>query len=288
MEIYGFSREQSTFKLQAEDTNSSLFLPCRSDNVVMSACVLQGLWDLVRLGQERLLVSPYLPACWAFLTHLSLCAPFFLLDLLSLSSARVRSWRLGALPAPGVRHWLECLMRLTRRYMVWVLPVTALLQWALRGPELPHKAPSCVRLCAEVGACFLLFDALFFVWHYSMHRFPWLYRNIHQEHHTSKALVALAAQDSSGPELLSLLLLALLCVRLVDCHPLSEAMFHLLNSWAAVEDHCGYDLPWGLHRLFPALGLGGAPFHQAHHTKHSGNYAPYFTHWDRLFGTYKH
>lgn len=96
---------------------------------------------------------------------------------------------------------------------------------------------------------------------------------------------ALAAQDASSVELLSLLLLALASARLVGCHPLSEAVFHLFNSWLAVEDHCGYDLPWALHRLLPFLG--GAPYHQAHHSLYGVNYAPYFTHWDQLFGTYR-
>lgn len=114
---------------------------------------------------------------------------------------------------------------------------------------------------------------------------PWLYRKVHQLHHQHHLPFALAAQDASGAELLSLLLLALISAQLVGCHPLSEAVFHLVNTWLAVEDHCGYDLPWALHRLLPFMG--GAPYHQAHHGLHNCNYAPYFTHWDHLFGTYQ-
>lgn len=114
-------------------------------------------------------------------------------------------------------------------------------------------------------------------------RVPWFYRNIHQQHHQHRVLFALVAQDMSSGELLSLQLLALSSTWLVGCHPLSAAAFHILNTWLAVEDHCGYNLPWALHRLLP--GLGGAPHHHTHHHLH-GNFAPYFTHWDRLFGTY--
>lgn len=249
-------------------------------------CLLQGLWDFVRAGQEEVLLSPYLPACCAFLTHVLFCVPFFLLDLLSCISSRVRSWRIE--DVPSARQWLECLGRLAHRYVTVILPATALLQFTLRSPVLPERAPSLYGLCVEVLACFLLFDTLFFIWHFSMHRFPWLYRTVHQQHHKNQAPLALAAQDASGWELLSLLVLALVSAWIVGCHPLSEALFHLLNSWLAVEDHCGYNLPWGLHRLFPSFGLGGAPFHQLHHTKHSGNYAPYFMHWDLLFGTYRY
>ncbi|XP_071208749.1 cholesterol 25-hydroxylase-like protein isoform X2 [Salvelinus alpinus] len=113
---------------------------------------------------------------------------------------------------------------------------------------------------------------------------PWLYRMVHQAHHQNRITFALTAQDASPAELLSLQVLALTSAWVVGCHPLSEALFHLLNTWLAVEDHCGYDLPWALHRLLPCFG--GAPFHQAHHHVYRGNYAPYFRHWDWLCGTY--
>ncbi|KAK2837683.1 hypothetical protein Q5P01_014895 [Channa striata] len=248
------------------------------------APVLQGLWECVRAGQERLLLSPYLPASCAFLTHVALSAPFFVLDALGGVSQTVRSWRIDRRSPPSPRRWLSCFRRLLCAYLTAVLPVTALLSAALRSPALPLRAPSCWQLCVEVAACFLLFDTFFFFWHVCMHRFSWLYRSIHQQHHQHHMPFALAAQDASSVELLSLLLLALGSTWVVGCHPLSEVVFHILNSWLAVEDHCGYDLPWAVHKLLPCMG--GAPYHQAHHSLHSGNYAPYFTHWDKLFGTY--
>ncbi|KAM9858160.1 cholesterol 25-hydroxylase-like protein [Aulostomus maculatus] len=247
--------------------------------------VLHSLWRYVRAGQEEVLLSPFLPACCALLTHLLLCAPFLALDALAAFCPLIRSWRLaaGSGPPPPLSRWWGCFLGLLHRYLTAVLPATALFQ-TLRSPELPEQAPTCWQLFVEVLASFLLFDTLFFIWHFFMHRVPWLYRSIHQQHHQHQMVFALVAQDASAIELLSLLLLALTSAWAVGCHPLSEAFFHLLNSWLAVEDHCGYNLPWGVHRLLPCLG--GAPHHQAHHSRHSGNYAPYFTHWDRLFGTY--
>ncbi|XP_026198291.1 cholesterol 25-hydroxylase-like protein [Anabas testudineus] len=251
-----------------------------------SVPVLQDLWDYVRAGQEEILLSPYLPALCAFLTHVILCAPFLALDALGSVCLRVRSWRIdaGSGPPPALRRWYDCFWRVLCRYLTTVTPVTALFQ-AVRSPALTQQAPSCWQLCVEVLACFLLFDTLFFIWHLSMHRVPWLYRHVHQLHHQHHKPFALTAQDASAAELLSLLLLALSSAWVVGCHPLSEIVFHILNSWLAVEDHCGYDLPWALHRLLPCLG--GAPYHQVHHSLHSGNYAPYFTHWDHIFGTYR-
>ncbi|XP_026177445.1 cholesterol 25-hydroxylase-like protein [Mastacembelus armatus] len=247
---------------------------------------LQGLWELVRAGQEVILRSPYLPASCAFLTHVLLCAPFLALDALGGVSQRVRSWRIsaGSGPPPTLRQWFDCFWRVLYRYLITVLPATAMFQ-TMRTPGLPVLAPPCLQLFVEVFACFLLFDTLYFVWHFSMHRVRWLYHNIHQQHHRHHTPFALAAQDSSSAELLSLLLLSHSSAWAVGCHPLSEVLFHLLNSWLAVEVHCGYDLPWALHRLLPCVG--GAPYHQVHHNLRSGNYAPYFTHWDHLFGTYR-
>ncbi|XP_038560660.1 cholesterol 25-hydroxylase-like [Micropterus salmoides] len=250
------------------------------------ALILQGIWEYARAGQEVILLSPYLPASYAFLTHVLLCAPFLALDALASVSERVRSWRIApdSGPPPSLRRWFDCFWRVLYRYLTTVLPATAVFQ-TLRSPgPLPELAPSCWQLFVEVFSCFLLFDMLFFMWHFSMHRVPGLYKRIHQLHHQHHTPFALAAQDASSAELLSLLLLALTSSWVVGCHPLSEAFFHLINSWLAVEDHCGYDLPWALHRLLPCLG--GAPYHQAHHSTYSGNYAPYFTHWDLLFGTY--
>lgn len=133
--------------------------------------VLQGLWESVRAGQEEILLSPYLPASYAFLTHVMLCTPFLALDALGSVCQRVRLWRFdgGSGPPPSAKRWFECFLRVMCRYLTSVLPATALFQ-TLRSPRLPELAPSCWQLFVEVFACFLLFDTLFFIWHFTMHR----------------------------------------------------------------------------------------------------------------------
>lgn len=108
---------------------------------------------------------------------------------------------------------------------------------------------------------------------------------LHQVHHTYTSTSALTTEHSGAWETLSLGLFAAANPLLLGCHPLTELAFFLVNIWLSVEDHCGYDLPWATHRLVP-LGLyGGARHHDLHHLKSKYNYAPYFTHWDRLAGT---
>ncbi|KAI9529809.1 hypothetical protein NQZ68_008048 [Dissostichus eleginoides] len=72
---------------------------------------------------------------------------------------------------------------------------------------------------------------------------------------------------------------------ILKCHPLTSWCVIVFSIWMSVEDHIGYDLPWSLNHLVPFGLLGGAPAHDMHHQKPNSNYAPFFSHWDRLFGT---
>lgn len=104
-------------------------------------------------------------------------------------------------------------------------------------------------------------------------------------HHNFTSTSALTTEYSGVWETLSLGVFAAANTALLGCHPLTELIFFVFNMWLSVEDHCGYDLPWATHRIVP-LGLyGGAPHHSLHHLKSSCNFAPYFTHMDRLAGT---
>ncbi|KAK0151058.1 Cholesterol 25-hydroxylase [Merluccius polli] len=131
--------------------------------------LLQPLWDLMR-DRADLVTSPLAPALGALLLHLLLCAPFLALDALGDACPRVRLYRIPKTPKPRVlRQWGEALRRITVNYAVGVLPCTAALQY-LRRPALPDLAPGCWQLCVEVALCLFLFDALFFLLHYVMHR----------------------------------------------------------------------------------------------------------------------
>lgn len=242
---------------------------------------LQWIWDLVCEEGRALLMSPHWSVFAAFSAHLIFSVPFLLLDVFSPHVGWIHKYRIRR-QLVGLNEWFRCASRILWKYVVGVLPLTALLL-SLRRTHLPEKAPSMLQSFRECISCMLVFDTLFFMFHYTIHKIPWLYHNIHSSHHMNRETFALAAQDSSIGELLSLQSLAFLSAMLVRCHPLSEILFHLLNTWMAVEDHCGYDFPWALHRLLPCFS--GAPHHSAHHQHFRGNFAPYFRHWDYIFGT---
>ena len=138
---------------------------------VPSAPLLQGVWENLR-EQKEILTSPYLPSVCALMTHLVLCAPFFALDALGSVCPRLASCRISAAsePPPSLRQWGDCFWRLLSNYLSTVLPAGMLFQSLRTIPTFPQLAPSCWQLFVEVFACFLLFDLLFFLWHYSMHR----------------------------------------------------------------------------------------------------------------------
>ncbi|MCI4392911.1 hypothetical protein PGIGA_G00151350 [Pangasianodon gigas] len=256
------------------------------DGVVsLSACdapLLQPVWDGIR-ERSGVRAAPLWSACLAFSAHVLFSTLFLGLDVLGSRVPWISRYRIHGKPVT-LRDWFRCLGRISWKYALCVLPVSACIGFAQHErAAAAAAAPSLLVACLECFSCLLVFDTFFFVAHYTMHRIPWLFRIFHQSHHMNRHPFALAAQDSSITELVSQQLLAVWSTVLVGCHPVSEIFFHLLNIWLAVEDHCGYDFPWALHRLLPCFG--GAPFHQAHHQRVTGNYAPYFTHWDLIFGT---
>lgn len=244
---------------------------------------LSAAWAALR-AREAWLRSPFFPALFSLGAYLACCAPFVALDLLGGRLAAVRKYKVQARAPPALREMVACAARSGYDHLVGIFPATVA-HWYWRPPSLPERAPELPRLLLDLAACLLLFDGLAFAWHLLHHRVAWLYRAFHKLHHRHVAPFALSTQHSSLWELLWLGLFAALVPALLRCHPLTELAFFLANIWLSVEDHSGYDLPWSTHRLVPFGLYGGTLHHDQHHLKFNVNYAPYFTHWDRLFGT---
>ncbi|XP_015280104.1 PREDICTED: cholesterol 25-hydroxylase [Gekko japonicus] len=247
------------------------------------ALLLQALWDSVR-AREGWLRSPFFPVLFSFAAYMGCCSPFVALDCLHGRLPALQKYKIQPQASPSAGQMLACTARSLYDHLVGVFPVTVA-HWYWRPLSLPERAPELPRLLRDLVACLLLFDLLYFLWHLLHHRVPWLYRTFHKVHHKHVSTFALSTQYSSRWELLWLGLFAALVPLLLRCHPMTEMAFFLANIWLAVEDHSGYDLPWSTHRLVPFGLYGGAVHHDLHHLKFKFNYAPYFTHWDRLFGT---
>ncbi|XP_024075376.1 cholesterol 25-hydroxylase [Terrapene carolina triunguis] len=247
---------------------------------------LQLLWDFVK-AKEQLLKSPYFPVLFSFTAYLTFCLPYIALDFLSTKVPAVRKYKIQPLSYPTLGMMVPCMVQCVYHHAVFIFPVTVA-HWYWRPVDLPVMAPDLPRVLLDVTVCLLLFDFQYFLWHLLHHKVPWLYKTFHKVHHKHVSTFALTTQYSSVWELLSLGFFAAINPVLLKCHPLTEMIFFLVNIWLSVEDHSGYELPWSTNRLMPFGLYGGAPHHDLHHLKFKCNYAPYFTHWDRLFGTLAH
>ncbi|MEQ2240175.1 Cholesterol 25-hydroxylase-like protein [Ilyodon furcidens] len=245
--------------------------------------LLQPVWSFL-LGHSSLLRSPFFPVFFSLSVYLTFCLPFLLLDLLSCRWNLVRRYKLQSQSSVSWASVWNCLALTLYNHLIFIFPLTVL-NWYLRPVLLPLEAPPLPHLLAQVLVCLLLFDFQSFIWHLAHHKVPWLYRTFHKLHHTYTSTSALTAEYSGAWETLSLGLFAAANPLLLGCHPLTEMVFFIVNIWLSVEDHCGYDLPWATHRLIPFGLYGGSRHHDLHHLKSKYNYAPYFTHWDRLAGT---
>ncbi|XP_066300504.1 cholesterol 25-hydroxylase-like [Branchiostoma lanceolatum] len=155
------------------------------------------------------------------------------------------------------------------------------LDWIQRERALPECAPSLGQMVWQVAAALIIYDAMFYIIHYSVHRNAFLYRTIHAPHHDHPAgLHGRVTNRLTVAERLALVLSANLSLRLVCAHPLSRTVFIVVFIGLLVENHAGFDLPWSYDKIIPFGIMGGAARHHAHHVYGARQYQPFFTYID--------
>ncbi|XP_053548877.1 cholesterol 25-hydroxylase-like protein [Bombina bombina] len=256
------------------------FLSSRAE---LNHLILQPIWDIVR-SQEQWIKSPFYPVIFAFTVCMMFCIPYLMLDFLARVIPELKKYQLQPRTNTTLAMVLHCLTLTVYSHLVFVFPVTVAYWW-WRPVHLPLAAPELHRFVLDSIACLLLFDFQYFIWHVLHHKVPWLYKTFHKQHHKYTSTFALATQYSSAWEMLSLGFFAGVSPMMLGCHPMTEMGFFILNIYLSVEDHSGYDLPWSTHKIIPFGLCGGPGHHDLHHEKIFSNYAPYFTHWDKLFRT---
>uniref|UniRef100_A0A672QKN7 Cholesterol 25-hydroxylase like 1, tandem duplicate 1 n=1 Tax=Sinocyclocheilus grahami TaxID=75366 RepID=A0A672QKN7_SINGR len=141
----------------------------------------------------------------------------------------------------------------------------------LPTPPLPAFAPTVWELIAGGLGVVLIFDAQYFFWHLVHHKNPHLYRWVYAIHHDYISPFSWSTQHLSVVELMTVGFWSNIDPILLKCHPLT--IWTLTVLWKTSH----LVVPFGL--------LGGAMAHDIHHQKPSSNFAPFFSHWDRFFGT---
>ncbi|XP_029908634.1 cholesterol 25-hydroxylase-like protein 1, member 1 [Myripristis murdjan] len=255
-------------------------LPSRS-----SDRLLQPLWDYLLFHHLPLISSPFFPVLLAFSSYFFFSLPFTVLDLLGERLPSFHKYKIQQGRRPTLGMMAKSFMKAVYNHLFFVLPAVMIGMFILPAPVLPHDAPTVYEVFVDGLAALLLFDTQYYIWHFIHHKNAQLYRWIHAIHHEYIAPFSWSTEQLSIPELMTVGFWSNLDPILLRCHPFTTWCVTVFSIWMSVEDHIGYDLPWTLNRLVPFGLLGGAPAHDIHHQKPSSNFAPFFSHWDRIFGT---
>ncbi|XP_008280331.1 cholesterol 25-hydroxylase-like protein 1, member 1 [Stegastes partitus] len=256
------------------------FLPSRA-----SDRLLQPFWDYLLLHYRPLMSSPFFPVLLAFSSYTFFSIPFAILDVLGERVPLFHQYKIQADRKPTLGMMARSFSTAMYNHIFFVLPAVIISMFFMSPPPLPPQAPTLYELCIDGLAALLLFDTQYFIWHFAHHKHPQLYRWIHAIHHEYIAPFSWSTEHLSIPELMTVGLWSNQDPIILRCHPLTTWSVTIFSLWMSVEDHIGYDLPWTLNHLVPFGLLGGAPAHDMHHQKPNTNFAPFFSHWDRIFGT---
>eukprot|EP00045_Choanoeca_perplexa_P002316 m.23904 g.23904 ORF g.23904 m.23904 type:complete len:295 (-) comp11446_c0_seq1:74-958(-) len=150
--------------------------------------------------------------------------------------------------------------------------------------KLPLEPPTAIGLLFQIAALLIVYDALFFFGHWTMHRIPWLYNNVHALHHDQAVTRAYDTLRLSYTEQLIDVACSVAAVNLLRAHPLARAIYNVVIVYLLVELHSGYDLPWMLHNVVPFDLMGGTLRHDHHHRDGRFYYQKFFTYLDNAIG----
>jgi len=147
---------------------------------------------------------------------------------------------------------------------------------------LPFDPPTVGQLVLHLIASIIVYDALFFFIHFILHKNMWLYKHIHSYHHKHDVMHAHLTNQLTVTERIMLILSANVALKCFNSHPLTRTVFVPVFILMLVDNHTGYDLPFGLHRIIPFNLMGGPAAHHAHHLSGAQHYQPFLTYLDKL------
>lgn len=151
---------------------------------------------------------------------------------------------------------------------------------------LPVDPPAVTSILYQLVASFIVYDALFFIVHLTLHKNIYLYKYIHKFHHDHGMVNSHVASRLMMVERIALILSANFGLKLFNSHPLTRMIFVPILLGIVIDHHSGYDLPFGMHRIIPFGIVGGSVKHFEHHMTGKGNYQPIFTYLDTFLNWY--
>jgi len=218
---------------------------------------------------------------------------FYLLDMHSTTPSgewlkRFRVRKSDDMSAWKTLSWDELKADPTRsRVPVLVGYLLPLLAFDILYPrrQLPVEAPGLGRLIGEVSLLLVIYDALFYAVHRTLHSVPTLYKTVHKKHHTNT--LSTRANDAVRLTFLEEALdvgCSIVGVNLIGAHPLCRAIYNVVIVYLLVELHCGFDMPWMMHNVAPRGWMGGPRRHDLHHAAGKHYFQKFFCYIDDAFG----
>ena len=147
---------------------------------------------------------------------------------------------------------------------------------------LPTEPPPVGQMVYHLVASLIVYDIIFFALHYTLHRNYFLYNYVHKPHHDHGMIHAHVTNQLTVPERIALILSANFALKVFNSHPWTRTIFVPIFIFILVDNHSGYDMPFGLHRLVPFGLVGGSLNHFQHHMKGKRHYQPILTYLDKL------
>ena len=142
-----------------------------------------------------------------------------------------------------------------------------------------------VWFAVSIPLLLVIHDAYFYWTHRALHTRK-LYKMTHMTHHRSHNPTPFTAYSFAPLEAVVNYLYVPVALMIIPVHGLALYTVLTIMIFKNALGHCGYEVfPRHWARL-PVLGwLTTVTHHDMHHEKGSGNFALYFTWWDRWMGT---
>ncbi|XP_071105349.1 cholesterol 25-hydroxylase-like protein 1, member 2 [Haliotis cracherodii] len=256
-----------------------------NSSLINSDRILQPIWDM-RLGYEEYLRSPLFPVFLSISFYLSLCIPFMLIDIFCSEMSWYKKYKIQPSRKVTGAEIMDTLSLTFWNHVLFILPA-AMAQWIWTPPTvMPDLAPTLFEFVWHQAASVLIFDFQYYVWHYTHHKFRFLYKQVHALHHRYSSPFTWVTQYLHPWELVTVGFLTTTNTWFFNSHCLTTWSYMVFSVFISVEGHTGFDFPFTVNNFFPFDLFGGAPKHDMHHQKPLTNYQPFFNHFDRLFGSY--
>lgn len=136
---------------------------------------------------------------------------------------------------------------------------------------------------------FMIAEDTTFYWAHRFLHLDFIYPYIHKIHHKYVNTVSISSEYAHPVEYIFGNVLTTNSGALIlgkRVHGLTYFMWMVLRIAETTDGHCGYEFSWSPYRLLPMSG--GSEYHNYHHLAFKGNYASFFTIWDRLCNTVHH